>query len=370
ASGLNHRHIVTIHQIDEVEGRDFIAMELVDGQTLDERAGGEPLPIEDALQFALQIGEALAFAHEHGIVHRDLKPHNVMLTSRGEVKVLDFGLAKRFDPKARDIGGDEDTAEGFEGTPAYMSPEQIERKKLDARSDMFAYGALVYEMVTGVSPFKRRSPLGMFQAVLEEHPEPPSKRRDDAPPELDAILAKAMAKKPADRYADMRELLVELERLWTQLFGTGTYEYSLLEAQIPIWRRHARRLAAAAAVTMVLVAGLFFWLGRGTSPALAAVELTDFRLLSTFPGSHRQSTLSPDGATLAFVTDDEDGTPQLWRVPVEGDVVAPQALVAAAEEDARAVRRVHGPLDASLGVGELLGLADAEASVERPVYTA
>ncbi|MEM1180362.1 MAG: protein kinase [Acidobacteriota bacterium] len=337
ASGLNHRNIVTIHQIDEVEGRDFIAMEFVDGQTLDEWAGDEAVGMEDTLQYALQIGQALAFAHEHGIVHRDLKPHNVMLTGRREIKVLDFGLAKRFDPQDREIGGDEETSDGFEGTPAYMSPEQVERKKIDARSDMFAYGSLVYEMLTGISPFKRRSPLGMLQAVLQDHPEPPSTRREDVPKELDGILAKAMAKKPTDRYVDMRELLAELQHLWTKLYGTGTYEYGLLEAQIPVWRRHARRLAAGAAMTIALVAGLFFWLGRGTSAPSDVVELTDFKLLSTFPGSHRQSTLSPDGTMLAFVTDDDNDTPQLWRVPIEG--------------------------------GEPEQLTHAEASVERPVYT-
>src|SRR5499433_588635 len=176
ASALNHPNIVTIYDIDSALGIDFIAMELVSGKTLDRLIPRHGLRLNEALNYSVQIAAALASAHKAGIVHRDLKPGNVMVNEQGLVKVLDFGLAKLTEPAA--VGEDEathslkpTTEEGkIVGTVSYMSPEQAEGKKLDARSDMFSFGALLYEMVTGRRAFQGDSKLSTLTAILREEP--------------------------------------------------------------------------------------------------------------------------------------------------------------------------------------------------------
>ena len=180
ASALNHPNIITIHDIDQSEGIDFIAMEYVDGRTLDELIGRKGMKLSEVLKISIQMADALAAAHEAGIVHRDLKPGNVMVMGKGQVKVLDFGLAKLTE---KILTGEVEatltenpaTEEGkIVGTVAYMSPEQAEGKKLDARSDIFSFGSVLYEMVTGRRAFQGDTKASTIAAVLKEEPKPPS----------------------------------------------------------------------------------------------------------------------------------------------------------------------------------------------------
>src|SRR6185436_6741146 len=177
ASALNHPNIVTIYEIGEADGRDFIAMELVEGRTLADQAAGKPLPLVKALRYAEQMADGLAAAHAIGLVHRDLKPANVMVTDRGIVKILDFGLAKLVEPVSD--GSEESPTQSMQlstepgrvvGTVSYMSPEQAEGRKVDARSDIFAFGCVLYEMVTGFRAFRGSSPAATLGSILRDEP--------------------------------------------------------------------------------------------------------------------------------------------------------------------------------------------------------
>src|SRR6266568_772509 len=225
ASSLNHANIVTIYDIDtqEIEGKPvrYIAMEYVAGETLDHLIGRKSLAVRTALKYASQIADALAAAHAAGIVHRDLKPANVMVTLQGVVKVLDFGLAKlseegQADAFAETLHGDGASlteAGTILGTVAYMSPEQADGKKVDARSDIFSFGSVLYEMVTGRRAFAGGSKLSSLSAVLHTDPQPASLAAPDIPLELDRIIARCLKKDPARRWQSMADVKVALDEL-------------------------------------------------------------------------------------------------------------------------------------------------------------
>jgi len=225
ASSLNHANIVTIYDIDtqEIDGSPvrYIAMEYVPGETLDHLIGRKGLRIRTALKYASQIADALATAHAAGIVHRDLKPSNVMVTPQGVVKILDFGLAKlseeaEADAFAETIHGDGTplTEEGTVlGTVAYMSPEQAEAKKVDARSDIFSFGSMLYEMVTGQRAFTGKSKLSTLSAVLHKEPLPPSQAVPDTPSELERLIFRCIKKDPERRWQSMADVKVALDEL-------------------------------------------------------------------------------------------------------------------------------------------------------------
>ncbi|HME37290.1 MAG TPA: protein kinase [Candidatus Sulfotelmatobacter sp.] len=225
ASSLNHPNIVTIYDIDtqEIDGQPvpYIAMEYVAGETLDHLIGKKGLRIRDVLKYAVQIADALAAAHAAGIVHRDLKPSNVIVTPQGVVKILDFGLAKLSEPAGTDAYAETMHGEGsplteegtIMGTVAYMSPEQADGKKVDTRSDVFSFGSVLYEMVTGQRAFSGGSKLSSLSAVLYKDPQPASQTVADIPPELDRIISRCLKKNPERRWQTMADVKVALEEL-------------------------------------------------------------------------------------------------------------------------------------------------------------
>jgi len=214
ASSLNHPNICTIYEIGEHEGRLFIAMELVEGQTLAEKLKAGPLPIEEATDISRQIGEALEEAHEHNIVHRDLKPANVMVTPKGRVKILDFGLAKLVRPVEPDAPTEEialKTQVGtVMGTVPYMAPEQLRGEPVDTRADLYALGGVLYEMATGQRPFPETQTNRLIADILTTLPRPPRELNSQVPAELETVVLKALTKEPSGRYQSARELLVDL----------------------------------------------------------------------------------------------------------------------------------------------------------------
>jgi serine/threonine protein kinase/TolB-like protein/cytochrome c-type biogenesis protein CcmH/NrfG len=218
AANLDHQNICAIHEVGEEDGRSFIVMQYVEGETLDTLIRRKPLELREALDIAGQIADALAEAHSRGIIHRDIKPQNIMVTPRGQVKVLDFGLAKVV--RERALVESEAETESWLTTPGtiigtvpYMSPEQVRGEELDARSDIFSFGAVLYEIVTGHQPFSAESAAATFSSILTQEPLPLARYSREVPAELERIVRKTLHKKRDERYQTARDLLIDLKNL-------------------------------------------------------------------------------------------------------------------------------------------------------------
>jgi eukaryotic-like serine/threonine-protein kinase len=320
ASALNHPGIVTIHDIAQHEGIDFIAMEFVPGRTLDRVIPRHGLGLNETLDYGVQIADALAAAHAAGIVHRDLKPANVIVTEQGRIKVLDFGLAKLLDRAVLPMGDDARTAtqsapvtdEGaIVGTVAYMAPEQAEGKTVDARSDIFSFGSLLYEMVTGQRAFQGDSPLSTLTAVLREEPTPISKISEGLPPELGRVITRCLRKAPERRWQAMSDVKVALRELKEESDSGG------VAASDPAVPRPRRAWATAAVLTVVVAAGVIgavVWRDRDARPETEAVPFAAIPL-TTYQGREQQAAFSPDGNSVAFSWNGE--TEDNWDIYVK-----------------------------------------------------
>ncbi len=305
ASALNHPNIITIHEIDAQEGVDFIAMEYVEGQTLEAFIGRRDLRLKDSLKYGIQIADALAKAHGAGIVHRDLKPANVMVTADGLVKVLDFGLAKLSEPsgdtgvdgatKSMVMGAPESphTQEGsIVGTVAYMSPEQAEGRRVDSRSDIFSFGSVLYEMATGRPAFQGRSKISTLSAILHQDPRPLADAPELVPQDLERTIARCLRKDPDRRFQHMADLRIALLDIKEES------ESARLPAPPRSRGISGRGLALPLGVAVALTALLAWWIMRPrAAPELRLTQLTFDSGLTTDPA------LSPDGKLAAYASD-------------------------------------------------------------------
>ena len=256
ASALNHPNICTIYDIDEHMGTHFIAMELLEGQTLKHRIGDRPLASEEVAKLGVQIAEALAAAHAKGIVHRDIKPANVFVSEEGQAKVLDFGLAKLLRPPGDATASVSLTETGIApGTLPYMAPEQLRGEKVDARADIYALGTVLYEMATGQRPFREELATRLADDILHKPPAPPARLNPDMPARLEEIVLKCLEKAPENRYQSTKELLVDLRRL------SAPPTSAVVRPAARLSRRAV--LVAAAVVAVLLIAGYLvrerFW---------------------------------------------------------------------------------------------------------------
>ena len=267
ASSLDHPNICTIYEIGEFSGRAYIAMQMLEGQTLRDCIAGRPFDLELTLEMALQISDALDAAHSAGIVHRDIKPANILITNRGQAKLLDFGLAKIALSNGRGAAHSEEKAPSATvdvlttpgsalGTVAYMSPEQALGKELDARTDLFSFGAVLYEMATGVLPFPGQTSAGVFDSILNKPPLPISRINPRVPDELERVINKSLEKDRDTRYQSAAELRADLKRVKRD---TDSAKLSASNAQLRSEPAGRRRLAWAAAVALILLVAALFW---------------------------------------------------------------------------------------------------------------
>ena len=329
-AALNHPHICMLYDVGQQDGTDFLVMEYLEGETLAARLGRGALTLSQALKYAVEIAGALDRAHRQGIVHRDLKPGNVMLTKSG-AKLLDFGLARLrpTGPAAAFAGAtgvptelpDVLTARGtILGTLQYMAPEQLEGREADTRTDVFAFGTVLYEMVTGRKAFEGKSQVSIIGAILERDPVPVSSLQPASPPTLDAVIKRCLAKDPDDRWQSAADLSVALKWIDAPSSATST-SMPMLTAQQPVTVVRSQKVwmivAAVLALTTLGLGALEFNRYRSaTAPEIMRFSIlppdkTSFGdptgLVSTSAGA-----ISPDGRKLAFTAKDASGKVQLW----------------------------------------------------------
>jgi tRNA A-37 threonylcarbamoyl transferase component Bud32/dipeptidyl aminopeptidase/acylaminoacyl peptidase len=317
-SSLSHPHVCALYDVGHEDGVDYLVMEFLEGESMAERLVKGPLPVDELLRIAIQIADALEKAHRSGIIHRDLKPANIMLTREG-AKLLDFGLAKARAPISE--SGADLTASPTEsqpltaagtvlGTYQYMAPEQLECKEIDARTDIFALGAVLYEMATGQRAFGGDSAASLIAGIMHEQPQPASQVRPMTPPALDRVIQTCLAKDPDDRWQTAHDVKLQLQ--WIAEGGSVAGVPAPVAARRKSRERLAWAIAAAAALAAILAT--VGYLRRAPAP----LHVTRFQIAAPrdldVVGSPR---ISPDGRTLAFQATDATGESRLWVRPLD-----------------------------------------------------
>jgi serine/threonine protein kinase len=324
-SSLNHPHICVLHDVGQQDGIDYLVMECVEGEALSQRLEKGPLPLEQVLKFGAQIADALDKAHRSGVVHRDLKPGNIMLTPAG-AKLLDFGLAKPAVPltsgatlTATSVRTTPMTQEGtVVGTFQYMSPEQIEGKDLDGRSDIFSLGAVLYEMLTGQRAFEGKSQLSVASAILEKEPVPISTTKQLIPPALERAIRRCLAKDPEERWQTARDVAIELK--WIADSGMQS---SAIAPDTERSKHSSQLTVAGFALTAVIAAALGILYARKPAPDLRVTRTyvkAEAGSGFIFSGDNQKGfAISPDGRNLAYVasTPSPDAKSALWIRPMD-----------------------------------------------------
>jgi Tol biopolymer transport system component len=323
-SKLSHPHICTLHDIGHQDGVDFLVMELVEGETLEQRLTKGPLPSDQTLRYAAQIADALAKAHKLGVTHRDLKPSNVMLTKSG-AKLMDFGLAKQVGPAPLATASTEMTMEQqrltsqgmLVGTVQYMAPEQLEGKEADARTDLFALGEVIYEMVTGKPAFSGKGRASLIAAILTTEPTPITQLQPLTPPSVERVVKKCLAKDPEDRWQNASDLATELN--WIAEGGSQPG----IPALVTLKRKTRERLAwviAMAGLSAAVLAGAAYYREAGKpAQVVRAVIPPEEGTIPVFTGDlSGPVVVSPDGRVLAFAASDTQGKTTLWVRELNG----------------------------------------------------
>ena len=326
AAALNHPNILSIFDIGETDGAPYIVSELLEGTTLRELVRNGPMPVRKAIDCALQTARGLAAAHDKGIVHRDLKPENIFVTDDGRVKILDFGLAKLTRPEATSEGGDTLTAQvntepgQVMGTAGYMAPEQVRGKAADHRADIFAFGSILYEMLSGKRAFHGDSPAETMSAILKEEPEELSETGRNIPLPLERIVRHCLEKNPARRFQSAGDVAFNLEQLSDSSVGTRTSAQAAVvdsetggdesQSPRPVSAKNAETRAGhllVLAALVVVAAGLSWWLGRGS----VKTSLPDYQQITFRTGSMGNARFTPDGS-IVYAAAWDGGPSQLY----------------------------------------------------------
>ena len=335
ASALNHPNIITVFETREQEEIYYVVNEFIDGETLAKKISKEKIELLTTVNIAIQIASALAAAHEAGIIHRDIKPDNVMIRADGIVKILDFGLAKMTSKNTGEITSlDAETIEQVRttpgiilGTPQYMSPEQVSGKKADARSDIFSFGVLLYQMVTGRPPFSGRNQIELLAAILKEEPSPIEESAENFPDNLQIIISKTLQKKQEERYQNAKDLLAGLKELEDELKFEAKLSLEIYRTSSEVITQKSKELASQRKrfsfiqlALLLLVAGVsaatVWWFVNGTKSnenytrnSFPIEEITNW---SSSPGElFSTGAFSPDGKTIAF-SSTKSGKKSIW----------------------------------------------------------
>jgi Tol biopolymer transport system component len=301
AAALNHPNILAVHDVGVHDGLGFLVTELLEGETLRRRMSGRALPVAKAVDYAIQIASGLAAGHERGIVHRDIKPDNLFVTKDGRVKVLDFGIAKTIDPDGSldatvTLTIDSSPAGTVVGTPAYMSPEQARGLRVDVRSDIFSFGVVLYEMLTGVSPFRRDTPTDTLSAILNDEPAELTPAVS-IPPSLQRIVQHCLEKNVEERFQNVRDVKFNLE-----VHASATTQAPAM-ARSPSRARTRAMVATGAVLASAAAVAAGYFLGRGSAVVAPAVAPHTVHRVTEFVGLEEFPAISPDLKSVAFTAD-------------------------------------------------------------------
>ncbi len=310
AAALHHPNICPVYEIDEVDGRAFIAMAFIEGDSLDKKIAHGPLPLDNALDIARQVAEGLGAAHAKGVVHRDIKPENVIVDGNGHVTIMDFGLAQL--TEASRLTRTDETL----GTTAYMSPEQTQGSGTDQRTDIWSLGVVLYEMVAGQQPFKGDYDKAVMYSILNEAPEPPTALRTGVPMELEVLINKCLAKNAAERYKDAGDIVVDLSTLRKKLESGRSKVLPRATSEDLRAAPHAQPKRFALAVALAAAAvfcGLWLSARGGGAPPTTPVPSYELSQLTFDPGLTFQPAVSADGKLVAYASDrGGEGNLDIW----------------------------------------------------------